>query len=181
MSAPSGGRPSGGAFVFFGEGRRPMSTAAGIPHTFFTRSAVMRELATRIEQAAGTDAPLLVEGEPGAGKSFMAFLLHAQSARRATPLLRVNCAGLPGELLGGDLFGYERRAFPGATRGKPGKFALAHEGTLLLEEIGSSLRPYRTGCSGSCRMGHAFRWGARGRSAWTSGSSRPLSGRSATP
>jgi Nif-specific regulatory protein len=113
-----------------------MSTAAGIPHTFFTRSAVMRELATRIEEAAGTDAPLLIEGEPGAGKSFMAFLLHAQSARGGTPLVRFNCAALPGELLEGDLFGYERKAFPGATRGKPGKFALAHEGTLLLEEIG---------------------------------------------
>ncbi|HEX6739378.1 MAG TPA: sigma-54 dependent transcriptional regulator, partial [Vicinamibacteria bacterium] len=93
----------------------------------------VREIA---RQVADTDAPLLVLGETGVGKEVVARFVHAQSSRRDKPLVRVNCAALPNELLESELFGYERGAFSGALRDKPGKFEQAHRGSILLDEIG---------------------------------------------
>ncbi len=93
----------------------------------------MRELAA---QVADTDVPVLILGESGVGKEVMARHIHYSSARRTEPLLKVNCAALPAELLESELFGYERGAFTGALREKPGKFELAGRGTIFLDEIG---------------------------------------------
>ncbi len=99
-------------------------------------SEAMRRVQALIDQVADTDATVLVEGESGVGKSLVAHALHAQSARRDRPLVKVNCPALPSELLESELFGYERGAFTGAHRRKPGKFELADGGTLVLDEVG---------------------------------------------
>jgi two-component system, NtrC family, response regulator AtoC len=87
-------------------------------------------------QVAGTDAPVLILGESGVGKEVVARFIHAQSPRRSQPFVKVNCAALPQELLESELFGYERGAFSGALREKPGRFEMAHRGSILLDEIG---------------------------------------------
>ena len=88
-----------------------------------------------IECVAPVDVTVLVWGESGVGKELVARALHTGSSRQAGPFLKVNCAALPLELLESELFGYERGAFTGATRPKPGKFDLAHAGTIFLDEI----------------------------------------------
>ncbi len=89
-----------------------------------------------IDQVAGTDVTVLIQGESGVGKEIVARALHHNSPRRDKPLIKVNCAALPEELLESELFGYEKGAFTGAYRQKPGKFELAHNGTIFLDEIG---------------------------------------------
>jgi two-component system response regulator AtoC len=86
-------------------------------------------------QVADTDAPVLIVGETGVGKEVLVRFMHEQSARRQRPLIKVNCAALPHDLLESELFGYERGAFSGALQAKPGKFELALEGSILLDEI----------------------------------------------
>ncbi|HEY7510739.1 MAG TPA: sigma-54 dependent transcriptional regulator [Vicinamibacteria bacterium] len=87
-------------------------------------------------QVADTDAPVLITGESGVGKEVLARFIHARSSRRARPLVKVNCAALPQDLLESELFGYEKGAFSGAVGEKPGKFEMAHQGSILLDEIG---------------------------------------------
>jgi len=103
---------------------------------FVTRNPKMRRLADIVKRVAGTDVPILIAGESGVGKEVMARYAHHHSERRDRPFLKVNCAALPQDLLESELFGYERGAFTGAVTDKPGKFELAHTGTLLLDEIG---------------------------------------------
>jgi transcriptional regulator with PAS, ATPase and Fis domain len=87
--------------------------------------------------AAGTDMPALITGESGTGKELFAHAIHNASDRRHFPFIRVNCAALPRDLLEAELFGYEKGSFTGAhPKGKPGKFELAHLGTVFLDEIG---------------------------------------------
>ena len=89
-----------------------------------------------IDQVASTDVTVLIQGESGVGKEIVARALHLHSPRRDKPFIKVNCAALPEELLESELFGYEKGAFTGAYRQKPGKFELAHNGTIFLDEIG---------------------------------------------
>jgi two-component system response regulator AtoC len=84
---------------------------------------------------AVTDVPVLITGESGVGKEIFAQFIHKHSPRVNNPLIRVNCAALPNDLLESELFGYERGAFTGAVVEKPGKFELAGRGTILLDEI----------------------------------------------
>ncbi len=86
-------------------------------------------------QVAETDAPVLILGETGVGKEIVARYVHTQSPRRDKAFVKVNCAALPHDLLESELFGYERGAFSGAVRDKPGRFELAHKGSILLDEI----------------------------------------------
>ena len=89
-----------------------------------------------ILQIADTDATVLICGESGAGKELVAKAVHRHSHRADRRFVRVNCAALPAELLESELFGYEKGAFTGALREKPGKFELADGGTIFLDEIG---------------------------------------------
>jgi transcriptional regulator with PAS, ATPase and Fis domain len=83
-----------------------------------------------------SDVPVLLHGETGAGKEVMARKLWSYSNRVGKPFLKLNCAALPSELVESELFGYEKGAFTGAMMDKPGKFELAQDGTVLLDEIG---------------------------------------------
>ena len=96
----------------------------------------MRLLHDFIRQAGPSEATVLITGESGTGKELIAEALHACSGRAKQPLIKVNCAALPAQLLESELFGYVRGAFTGAIKDKPGRFQLASGGTLFLDEIG---------------------------------------------
>lgn len=98
-------------------------------------SDAMREAVGLAERVAATDANVLVTGESGAGKDALAAFIHSRSPRAAMPLVKIDCATLPADLLEAELFGYERGAFTGATEAKPGRLEAAHRGTLVLDEI----------------------------------------------
>jgi transcriptional regulator with PAS, ATPase and Fis domain len=98
-------------------------------------SQAMREAVGLAQRVAATDANVLITGESGAGKDALAAFIHRQSPRAGRPLVKIDCATLPGELLEAELFGYERGAFTGATEAKPGRLEAAHSGTLVLDEI----------------------------------------------
>jgi len=102
---------------------------------FVTTNPRMQGLLEFARQVAKSHASILIQGESGTGKELLARYLHSHSRRHAGPFVAVNCAALPEGLLESELFGYERGAFTGAVTGKAGKFEIAHNGTLLLDEI----------------------------------------------
>jgi two-component system response regulator AtoC len=102
----------------------------------FGTSPQMRELQDVLGEIGWSEAPVLILGETGTGKEVLARELHACSPRAKKSFLKLNCAALPSELVESELFGYERGAFTGAVDKKPGMFALADGGTILLDEIG---------------------------------------------
>ncbi|PYT17965.1 MAG: sigma-54-dependent Fis family transcriptional regulator [Acidobacteria bacterium] len=105
------------------------------PETAFPSSNKrMLQIKAICDHVAYTDVPVLILGESGAGKEVLARYLHTQSGRNEM-FVKVNCAALPTELLESELFGHERGAFTGALREKPGKFELAGQGTIMLDEI----------------------------------------------
>jgi len=100
-------------------------------------SEAIQNLKREALKAAANSFPVLITGESGTGKELFAQAIHHASARRLYPFVRINCAAIPRDLLESELFGYEKGAFTGAKmEGKPGKFELAHEGTIFLDEIG---------------------------------------------
>ena len=90
----------------------------------------------KVEQIAATDTPVIVLGETGTGKELIARAIHSSSLRRDRPLLKINCAALPSNLIESELFGYERGAFTGAFDKRLGRFEVADGATLFLDEIG---------------------------------------------
>lgn len=101
------------------------------------KTGEMTELKKMALKAAKTNAPVLILGESGTGKELFAHAIHYAGERRAFPFIRLNCAAIPRDLLESELFGYEPGAFSGAgSKSKPGKFELAHRGTMFLDEIG---------------------------------------------
>jgi len=96
----------------------------------------MRAIRSIVESIADTDTTVLIRGESGVGKDLIARAVHAASARREGPFVKVNCAAIPQELLESELFGHEKGAFTGAHRRKPGQFEYANQGTIYLDEIG---------------------------------------------
>jgi two-component system, NtrC family, response regulator AtoC len=108
----------------------------GVAGDLVLSSPSMARIRETARQVADTDAPVLVLGESGVGKEVVSRYIHASSSRRDQRFVKVNCAALPEDLLESELFGYERGAFSGAVRDKPGKFELADKGSILLDEIG---------------------------------------------
>ena len=101
-----------------------------------SRSPLMQRVFEVLPAIAASSSTVLILGETGTGKELIARTLHALGARREGPFVAVNCGALPDTLLESELFGYKAGAFTGATRDKPGRFALARGGTLFLDEIG---------------------------------------------
>jgi PAS domain S-box-containing protein len=99
-------------------------------------SRAMRDAIEQIALVGPTDSSVLILGETGTGKELVARAVHAASPRAHRPLIRVNCAALPGTLIESELFGHERGAFTGATETRIGRFELAAGGTIFLDEIG---------------------------------------------
>ena len=101
------------------------------------RSRAIRDVIARAELVAESKSTVLVTGETGTGKELVARAIHARSAQRSMPMIKVNCAAIPETLLESELFGHVRGAFTGATFTKKGRFALAEGGTIFLDEIGT--------------------------------------------
>src|SRR4051812_564346 len=99
-------------------------------------SPSMERVREMIGRVASTDSRVLITGESGTGKELVAAAIHAQSARRDRPFIRVNCAAIPKDLVESEMFGHEKGAFTGATDRRIGRFELAHTGTLFLDEVG---------------------------------------------
>jgi len=115
--------------------RRRVSEANGLAAPI-VESHVMRALHTRARRVAQGDFSVLLLGETGVGKEVLARVVHEASPRSARPFVTLNCAALPESLIEGELFGYERGAFSGATQARPGLFEAAEGGTVCLDEIG---------------------------------------------
>ncbi|MDC7217540.1 MAG: sigma-54 dependent transcriptional regulator, partial [Spirochaetales bacterium] len=113
-----------------------LKSAAGATEQMIGSSQGMLHVKDLIEQAGPSEATILVLGESGTGKELVAEGLHRASQRADKPLIKVNCAALPADLLESELFGYVKGAFTGANANKPGRFQLASGGTLFLDEIG---------------------------------------------
>jgi two-component system, NtrC family, response regulator AtoC len=101
----------------------------------FSLSDRMSKVQAILDQVANTDITVLITGESGTGKELVAKALHKASDRAAEPFIKVNCSALPRELLESELFGFERGAFTGAHRRKYGRFEMAQNGTIFLDEI----------------------------------------------
>jgi DNA-binding NtrC family response regulator len=99
------------------------------------QSKPMQEVYRQIRQAAVTDMPILIIGETGTGKDLVAQAIHRQSERKNGPYVAVNLGALPSELVGGELFGHEKGAFTGALERREGRFELAQNGSIFLDEI----------------------------------------------
>lgn len=98
-------------------------------------SPQMQEVFKVISKIAQSPSTVLVWGESGTGKELVAYEIHRSSGRVNKPFIKINCAAIPATLIESELFGYEKGAFTGAVASKPGRFELAHEGTLFLDEV----------------------------------------------
>ncbi len=105
-------------------------------HGFLGASDLMQEVYRLIENVGRVDTAVLVTGESGTGKELAAEALHAESRRSDSPLVKVDCAAMPEDLLESELFGHKKGAFTGADRDRPGRLIMADKGTLFLDEIG---------------------------------------------
>ena len=120
-----------------GEGApQPIEQRGEVGVDLIGQSPSMQEIGKLIGRAANADATVLITGETGTGKELVARAIHRHGKRHRGPLVAVNCAAIPDNLLESELFGHERGAFTGADATRPGKFELAHRGSLLLDEIG---------------------------------------------
>jgi two-component system response regulator AtoC len=99
-------------------------------------STLIKDVKELIEMVAPLDSTVLITGESGTGKELVADRIQSQSKRAESPFVKINCAAIPENLLESELFGFEKGAFTGATIQRAGKFELAHNGTILLDEIG---------------------------------------------
>jgi PAS domain S-box-containing protein len=141
----SDGRLAGGAETFRDLSlvdalRRELEGRYGVGD-LASRSPLMQRIFEVLPAIAASPSTVLVLGETGTGKELVARTIHTLSPRRDGPFVAVNCAALPDTLLESELFGYRAGAFTGATRDKPGRFALARGGTLFLDEIGDVSLP----------------------------------------
>ena len=105
-------------------------------HDMIGKDPAMRRIFEMVSVVAPSDATVLVEGDTGTGKDLLARVIHSASRRSSAPLVKVNCAAIPENLIESEIFGYAKGAFTGADRDKPGRFADAEGGTIFLDEIG---------------------------------------------
>jgi len=117
-------------------GRTQPAMSAARPHGIIGQCGAIQALFRGIEKVSRWDTPVLISGESGTGKELAAQAVHRASRRASEPFVAVNCAAIPPTLLMSELFGYERGAFTGATKRKPGRIEMAQGGTLFLDEIG---------------------------------------------
>ena len=115
--------------------RRQLEQVFG-PDNMVGRSPAMQKVFDTVRKVAATEASILILGESGTGKELIARSLHARSLRQAQPFVPLDCAALPENLLESELFGYEKGAFTGAHRSKPGLLELANGGTIFFDEVG---------------------------------------------
>jgi two-component system, NtrC family, response regulator AtoC len=115
---------------------RQLSAERAVGRPVIGEAPAMRRLLDAVARVATKDVTVLVRGETGVGKELVGALLHAEGRRAKGPLVRFNCGAIPGELAEAELFGHARGAFTGAGQARPGFFAQAHGGTLVLDEIG---------------------------------------------
>ncbi len=115
--------------------RQEISTTHGFDE-IRGESSQLRKCLHQVQQVAGTTTSVLIQGETGTGKELIARAIHERSLRKDRPLVKVNCAALPANLIESELFGHEKGAYTGAHSRKRGRFDLAHKGTLFLDEIG---------------------------------------------
>ncbi len=115
---------------------RHLAAERALGHRIVGDSPPMRRLLEAVGRVADKNVTVLVRGETGTGKELIASLLHAQSRRAKKPLIRFNCAAIPGELAEAELFGHSKGAFTGAHAARRGFFAEADGGTLVLDEVG---------------------------------------------
>lgn len=135
------------------DGRAPGEKKSGKPRqitkktnpnpqkAFIAESPAMKDVLATIRQVADSRATVLVTGESGTGKEVVARLVHSLSNRADNPFVAISCAALPETLLEAELFGHEKGAFTGADQAKPGRFELADNGTLFLDEVGDIPMP----------------------------------------
>jgi DNA-binding NtrC family response regulator len=116
--------------------RQTLSEQSGDLPPIIGESEAIADIKDTIQRVAPTEARVLISGENGTGKELVAKWIHHRSARADEPMVEVNCAAIPSELIESELFGHEKGAFTGATQQRIGKFEQAHEGTLFLDEIG---------------------------------------------
>lgn len=100
------------------------------------RSRALRHILQQVDDVAATDATVLITGESGTGKELLAKEIHGRGRRSQRPFVRVNCSAIPREMFESEFFGHARGAFTGAVRDRPGRFHIADEGTIFLDEIG---------------------------------------------
>ena len=124
------------------------------------RSPAMMAVIRTIERVAPTPSTVLITGETGVGKELVARALHARSPRKDQLFVPLNCAAIPSELLEAELFGVTRGAFTGASQDRPGKFELAHGGTVFLDEIGDMPHPMQAKLLRVLQEGSVERLGA---------------------
>lgn len=115
--------------------KKELSNYYGAPN-IIGESKAIRAVFALLDKVSRTDSTILILGESGTGKELIASTIHYQSSRKDKPIIRVNCAALPADLIESELFGYEKGAFSGASARKPGRFDLAHGGSIFLDEIG---------------------------------------------
>ncbi len=134
---------SRGLFVLVVNHNLADGVSAGLPpiDVVFGRSPTMQAIRVKVEKIADTNVPVLLQGKSGTGKEILSRVIHTTSKWGSGPFVKVNCAAIPGTLLESELFGYQRGAFTGAHTSKPGRVELAHDGTLLLDEIGELDKP----------------------------------------
>jgi two-component system response regulator AtoC len=106
------------------------------PYRIVGESSHMAEIHEIVRKVSSVMTTVLITGETGTGKELIARAIHRQSSRKEQPFIKINCAAIAENLVESELFGYEKGAFTGAVATKPGKFELAHRGTLFLDEVG---------------------------------------------
>src|SRR5688500_10829725 len=115
---------------------RELLAELGLAGDMVGDSPQMQRVRELIQRVAASDSRILITGESGTGKELVASAIHDGSTRREKPVIRVNCAAIPRDLVESEMFGHERGSFTGATQARIGRFELAHMGTLFLDEIG---------------------------------------------